>query len=50
MSDTSAPFTRLGEDAEQAPRLNYSIPEPTSHFGKSAISVGIGEELLNPAN
>jgi hypothetical protein len=49
MSEASAPFIRLGEDADAAPRLNYSIPESTNHVGVYVISTGIDEELLNAA-
>lgn len=49
MSENSAPFIRLGEDASNAPRLNYSIPESTNHVGVSVISIDIGEALLNAA-
>jgi len=47
MSENEAPFIRLGEDAQNAPRLNYSIPESTSHVGTSAIAINIDEEFLN---
>lgn len=47
MSENEAPFIRLGEDADKAPRLNYSIPESTNHVGISAISIDINEGLLN---
>lgn len=49
MSENSAPFIRLGEDADQAPRLNYSIPESTNHVGVSVISIDISESFLNEA-
>lgn len=47
MSENEAPFIRLGEDAQNAPRLNYSIPEATSHIGANVIAVNIDEALLN---
>ena len=49
MDENGAPFIRLGEDADEAPRLNYSIPESTNHVGVSVISIDIDEELLNQA-
>jgi hypothetical protein len=49
MSENSAPFIRLGDDASDAPQLNYSIPESTNHVGVSVISVDIDEGLLNAA-
>jgi len=47
MTEEHAPFIRLGEDAENAPRLNYSIPEATCYVGTSVIAVNIDEDLLN---
>ena len=47
MDENSAPFIRLGEDADEAPRLNYAIPESTNHVGVSVISIDIDEGLLN---
>ncbi len=47
MPETSAPFIRLGEDGDDAPRLNYSIPESTNHVGLSVISIDIDEGDLN---
>ncbi len=47
MNENGAPFIRLGEDADQAPRLSYSIPESTNHVGVSVISIDINENLLN---
>lgn len=41
------PFIRLGDDADQAPRLSYSIPESTNYVGTSAISIDIDQTLLN---
>lgn len=49
MSENGAPFIRLGEDADAAPRLNYSIPESTNHVGVSVISIDINENMLNDA-
>ena len=49
MEENNAPFIRLGEDADEAPRLNYAIPESTNHVGVSVISIDIDEELLNQA-
>ncbi len=49
MSENGAPFIRLGEDADEAPRLNYSIPESTNHVGVSVISIDINENMLNDA-
>ncbi|MBX3615720.1 hypothetical protein [Nitrosomonas sp.] len=49
MSENGAPFIRLGEDADEAPRLNYSIPESTNHVGVSVISIDIDENFLNAA-
>lgn len=47
MDENNAPFIRLGEDADEAPRLNYAIPESTNHVGVSVISIDIDEGLLN---
>lgn len=47
MSETGAPFIRLGDDGDDAPRLNYSIPESTNHVGLSVISIDIDEGDLN---
>jgi len=47
MPETSAPFIQLGEDASEAPRLNYSIPESTNHVGVNVISIDIDESDLN---
>lgn len=41
------PFIRLGEDGENAPRLNYSVPESTNYVGTSVISINVDENLLN---
>lgn len=41
------PFIRLGDDADQAPRLNYSVPESTNYVGTSAISIDVDQTLLN---
>ena len=47
MAENEAPFIRLGDDADQAPQLNYSIPESTAHVGTTIIAIDIDEELLN---
>lgn len=47
MADNQAPFIRLGDDAQNAPQLSYSIPEATAHVGTSVISIDIDEALLN---
>ncbi len=47
MSENNAPFIQLGEDGDEAPRLNYSIPESTNHVGLSVISIDIDEGDLN---
>lgn len=49
MSENGAPFIRLGEDADEALRLNYSTPESTNHVGVSVISIDIDENVLNAA-
>lgn len=47
MTDTSAPFIRLGDDSDEAPSLSYSVPESTNHVGLSVISIDIEEADLN---
>ena len=47
MSDVSAPFIRLGDDGDDAPRLSYSIPESTNHVGLSVICVDVDQGDLN---
>ncbi|NEP68991.1 hypothetical protein [Moorena sp. SIO3A5] len=47
MLENANPFIRLGDDGENAPRLNYSIPESTNYVGTSVISIDIEQELLN---
>ncbi len=49
MTDTSAPFIQLGEDSDDAPRLNYSIPESTNLVGLSVISIDVDQSDLNAA-
>lgn len=47
MPDVSAPFIRLGDDGDDAPRLSYSIPESTNHVGLSVICVDVDQSDLN---
>lgn len=47
MADNNAPFIRLGDDADEAPQLNYWIPEATAHVGATVITIDIGEDMLN---
>jgi hypothetical protein len=47
MPEASAPFIQLGEDGDEAPRLNYSVPESTNHVGLSVISIDINQSDLN---
>lgn len=47
MADNNAPFIRLGDDADEAPQLNYSIPEATVHVGTTVITIDIDEGMLN---
>ena len=47
MPDVSAPFIRLGDDGDDAPRLSYSIPESTNHIGLSVICIDIDQGDLN---
>ena len=47
--ENAQPFIRLGEDGDNAPRLNYSIPESTDYAGINIISVDIDPSLLNEA-
>lgn len=47
MADNNAPFIRLGDDADEAPQLNYSIPEATAHVGTTVITIDIDEDMLN---
>lgn len=47
MADQSAPFIRLGDDAENAPQLKYSIPEATAHVGTTIITIDVDEDMLN---
>lgn len=43
------PFVRLGDDAESAPQLRYSIPESTDYVGTNIVTVDIDARLLNDA-
>lgn len=47
MADNNAPFIRLGDDADEAPQLNYSIPEATTHVGSTVITIDVDEDMLN---
>lgn len=47
MTEQVNPFIRLGNDGDQAPRLQYSVPESTNYVGTSVISIDIEELLLN---
>jgi hypothetical protein len=47
MPEVSAPFIRLGDDGDDAPRLSYSIPESTNHVGLSVICVDVDQGDLN---
>ena len=47
MTDQANPFIRLGDDGDQAPRLQYSVPESTNYVGTSVISIDIEESFLN---
>lgn len=45
--ENANPFIRLGDDGENAPRLNYSVPESTNYVGTSVISINVDKNLLN---
>ncbi|MEU1972121.1 hypothetical protein ABZ477_10720 [Microbacterium sp. NPDC019599] len=47
MPEVSAPFIRLGDDGDDAPRLSYSIPESTNHVGLSVICIDVDQGDLN---